>query len=341
MGMLSEDGLIGTISRVIRPRGNVRLGIGDDACVLKDGTVVTTDAYADRVHFDLRYMTWEQVGARCACGAISDVVAMAARPGVVLVALSLPRQKGSATVRDVRALYRGIEGVCREMGCEVAGGDIIVADRLQLALTVTGKTRAPRLRSGAKPGDWVYVTGHLGAAEAGRMLLAASRNGGLRAAGKTSIPLIRRHLRPVPRLAVMKALKSRMHGLIDTSDGIAADAGHVCSMSRVRIVLQADALPVLPGTERLCARMRLDPVDFVLGAGEDYELLFTSPSRLSDSINGVKVTKIGQVEAGRGLWVRRCGQDQPVTNPGYDHLLATTKQRDCSQDVDNAVDNRG
>ena len=128
MGELSEDKLIGIIGRVVRPRGNVRVGIGDDACVLKDGTVMTTDAYADRVHFDLRYMTWEQVGARCACGAISDVVAMAAQPEVLLVALTLPKGRG-AGVGD-GALYRGIEGVCREMGCEVAGGDIIVTDRL-------------------------------------------------------------------------------------------------------------------------------------------------------------------------------------------------------------------
>lgn len=349
--VLSEDGLIRVIQRTVKSRGRVRLGIGDDAAVLQDGTVITTDSYAAGVHFDLSYMTPGQVGERCACGAISDVVAMAAEPEAVLVSLALPAKRGRGSrvggrgtadgVRStVRELYRGIESVCVEMGCEVAGGDTIAADRLLLALTVTGKTRAPKLRSGAMAGDSLYVTGYLGSAEAGRVILAdevrnqkpetksQNRRSGQRKAGSGwrmarsdwCLPLVRRHLRPIPRLRVMQAVKSHIHGMIDTSDGLGTDTRHLCDMSGVKIVLDAEALPVRSGVSRFCAEKGLDPIDFALGAGEDYELLLTSRHRLPGIVSGVKVTRIGRVEKGRGLRIRREGVILPVTVTGYDHL---------------------
>ena len=356
--MPSEDELIRVIQRMVKSRGSVRLGIGDDAAVLKDGTVITTDAYAEGVHFDLSYMSLRQVGERCACGAISDVVAMAAEPEAVLVALALPRVSsfqfpvsssggGKRMATGIRDLYRGIESVCAEMGCEVAGGDIIVADQLMLALTVTGKTRTPKFRSGARPGDHLYVTGHLGSAEAGRIVLSDEvraqkpecrmQNGGYRSTAHGvrftgsdwRLPLVNRHLRPVPRLAVMRAVKYCVHGMIDTSDGIATDARHLCEMSDVRIVLDGEALPVMPGVSRFCSARGLDLIDFVLGAGEDYELLFTSRRLLPDTIRGVKVTRIGSVERGRGLRVRRDGRILPVTVSGYDHVGVDNGTASC------------
>lgn len=324
----------------------MRLGIGDDAAVLKDGTVVTTDAYADGVHFDLSYMTLPQIGGRCACGAISDVVAMAAEPEAVFVSLALPhraiclatsprrRSNVSSVEQQVRQLYSGIDSVCAEMGCEVAGGDIIVTDRLLLALTVTGKTRTPKLRSGARPGDTLYVTGHLGSAEAGRMLLAEQVKGQEpKAAGQSPrrrlangdwrIPLVSRHLRPVPRLRVMRELRPIIRGLIDTSDGLATDARHLCEMSGVKIILDGDTLQVLPGVKRFCTERGLDLADFVLKAGEDYELLFTSRRPVPVSVKGVKVAPIGSVQKGSGLWISRAGHILPVKFSGYDHLKAS------------------
>jgi len=260
-----------------------------------------------------------------------------------------------------RELYKGIESVCAEMGCEVAGGDIVVADQLMLALTVTGKTRTPKLRGGARPGDHLYVTGYLGSAEAGRMILAddvrcqmvdvrcqkwgrgadeargqmleagslKSGSEGRRAKGERRLPLVSRHLRPIPRLGAMLELKSCIHGLIDTSDGLATDARHLSEMSGARIVLDAEALPVLPGTRRFCAEKNLDPLDFVLRAGEDYELLFTSRRLLPDVVSGVKVTRVGSVDKGRGLRVRRDGRVLPVTVSGYDHLRVDNDETSC------------
>jgi thiamine-monophosphate kinase len=403
-----EDELIRLIQRTVKSRGRVRLGVGDDAAILADGTVITTDAYAEGVHFDLSYMSLRQVGERCACGAISDVVAMGAEPEAVLVALALPRvtsdqfpvsscpasdevrsqmaegsrQKcggganrqerqgrqgfgpadefrlqngglrlavgGGRLADGVRELYVGIENVCREMGAEVAGGDIIAADRLLLALTVTGRTRTPKLRSGARPGDGLYVTGYLGAAEAGRLILAEqvksqepkvkSQSGGpdevrsqkaecsmqsggwRRTKGDWRLPLVRRHLRPTPRLWAMRALRRRIHGLIDTSDGLATDARHLAEMSGVRIVLDADSIPVLPGTRRVAAALGRDPVSFVLSSGEDYELLFTAKGNLPSRAGGVSVSRVGRIEAGTGLYIEQEGRARPVDERGYDHI---------------------
>ena len=316
----SEDSVIRLIQRSITSRGRVRVGIGDDACVLAGGQVMTTDAYADRVHFDLGYMSWCEVGGRCACAAVSDVVAMGAEPEAVLVALGLPR---SSADRDVRGLYRGIDAVCREMGCEVAGGDIIVMDRLCLALTATGRTRRPLLRSGAKPGDTLYVTGTLGTAEAGRLLLTRAARSGRRTPA-WGAELVERHVRPIPRLEVARQLRSRMHALIDTSDGLGTDARHLAEMSRARVVVEAAALPIHAGTARYCLEQGIDSAEFVLGAGEDYELLFASHSKLPEVVLGVRLTAVGHVERGRGLWLEQHGRARPLPVCGYDHMSQAT-----------------
>jgi thiamine-monophosphate kinase len=325
---LGEAGLIRLIQRAVRSRGRVKVGIGDDACVLRDGTVITTDAYAEGVHFSLSYMSWRQVGRRCACAAVSDIVAMAGQPEVVLISLAIPPSTDSQRVKQ---LYAGVEDVCAEMGCEVAGGDIIAMDRLVLALAVTGKAEHPKLRSGARSGDRVYVTGSVGAAEAGRMVLAEqvrmqksecrSQNAGRREAAPTwAKRLVERHVRPVPRLQVARALAPGIHGLIDTSDGLATDARHLCEMSRVRIVLDAERIPVSPATARLCTEQGLDPIRFALTSGEDYELLFTSRSPLPERVKGVDVACIGTVQTGSGLLLSCCGHLEPVRLSGYDHL---------------------
>jgi len=300
-------------------------------------------------------MTLRQVGERCACGAISDVVAMAAEPEAVFVSLSLPhcgpssvprarlRTKVPCVEEQVRQMYTGIDSVCAAMGCEVAGGDIIVADQLLLAITVTGETRRPKFRSGARLGDTLYVTGYLGSSEAGRMMLADEvrsqnaesrmQNGENRSAvqGARSTdfdwraPLIRRHLRPLPRLGVMRELRSFMHGLIDTSDGLATDARHLSEMSGVKIVLEADALPISSATRRFCFERGLDPIRFVLGAGEDYELLFACRRSVAVDVKRVKITPIGRILRGGGLWISRGGKVLPVTVAGYDHMEVSRK----------------
>jgi thiamine-monophosphate kinase len=306
-----EDRFIATLQRSLPPRGRVRLGIGDDAAVLRGGTVVTTDGYREGIHFDRRYLTLTEIGMRCACAALSDVVAMGARPDALFVTLALPP---GITRREIRALYRGLDSACGRLGCEVAGGDTIAGRELVLALTATGRTSRPLLRSAARPGQQLYITGRAGAAETGRLLLA----GNPRAARRN--PAVERHVRPLPRLAAMLALRLRIDALIDTSDGIATDARRVARASNVRIVIEPDRLPTLAATRRYCRVSGRPLTDFVLTAGEDYELLFTARRPVAARVGGVPITRIGRVERGHGTWLDTDGRLHRLTLHGYDHF---------------------
>lgn len=308
---LGEAGLIELIRKTVRSRGRLEVGIGDDACVLKDGAVLTTDAYAEGVHFDFAYMSFRQVGERCACAALSDVVAMGAEPEVLLVSLCVRRDARESEVRD---LFRGMESVCRKLGCEVGGGDIVAADRLLLALTALGRTRRPLLRSAARPGDLVYLTGLAGLAETGRLVLKH------RLKGRGFAAAVRRHLRPLPRLEAVRRLGPRVGALIDTSDGLATDAAHIAAMSRVKIELDLAAIPVAPATRRLCREQGRDLTRFVLSSGEDYELLLTSRRPLPRRIGGTLLSCIGRVKPGAGLYLVAGGVTGRILDRGYDHL---------------------
>lgn len=311
---MGEAAVIRLIEQSITRRGRLCLGIGDDACLLENGTALTTDAYAEGVHFDLSYLSYRDVGRRCTCAALSDIVAMAAEPEALLVALCVPR---TTTDRELHQLYRGIDDVCRRLGCEVAGGDIISFERLVLVLTAAGRTNSPRLRSMARPGDKVYVTGHCGLAETGRLLLAAgAERRGLTAERAATT----RHRFPLPRVAVMRALHRHIRALIDTSDGIATDCRHLAERSRVAITIDASAIPIAGATRRLCARRGLDIVSFALTSGEDHELLFTTPRSLPPRVCRTKVTAIGRVVRGRGLFLGDNTRARPLEIGGYDHL---------------------
>jgi thiamine-monophosphate kinase len=310
-GPSGEEKLLDIIRRATVARGRVRLGIGDDACIVANGTVLTTDAYVEDVHFDLAYLSLGEVGLRCALAALSDVVAMAARPEAVLVALGLPARLASP---DVRRLYRGIEHACALLGCEVAGGDIVRADRLMLAITATGRTRTPKLRSAARPGERLYVTGHIAASETGRLALARGLP------RRRFAPAIARHRCPVPRLETMLRLRSRIGALTDTSDGLATDARHVAAASDVRVTIDRSALPVLAATRRLFGTRDRYLTRFLLSSGEDHELLFTSARPVPARVAGVPVAAIGVVEPGSGLFLRSGDAVRPVLESGYDHL---------------------
>lgn len=306
-----EDTFIAALRRTLPDRSRVRVGIGDDAAVLADGTVVSTDGYLEGVHFDRRYLAPVEIGTRCACAALSDIVAMGVRPGALFVTLGLPRGTGR---RDVRALYRGLDTVCARLGCSIAGGDTIASARMLLALTAIGRTRRPLLRSAARPGQTLYVTGRTGAAETGRLLLA--RNPG----ASRRHPAIARHIRPLPRMRTMLALCRHIGALIDTSDGIAADARRIARASGVRVVIEPERLPTLPATRRYCRETGKDLTDFALTAGEDYELLFSSDHIIGPVVAGIAITSIGRIERGQGVWLAGADRTRRLTMSGYDHF---------------------
>lgn len=317
LNKLGETKVVELIQRTVKKRHNVLVGIGDDACVLKDGkTVLTTDSYAQGVHFDLSYMSYRDVGTRCACACLSDIVAMGGKPVALLVALALP---GNTRVEEIQQLYKGLDFVCKKLNCEIVGGDLIAFDRLVLTLTALGNTQKPLLRTAARAGDFLCVTGFAGLAETGRLLLTR------KAKKKKNRPAevrkaLARHLCPLPRIEVMTELRRGINALIDTSDGIATDARHIAEMSGVRIVIQPELLPIHPVTRSVAKKIGIEPFQFSITAGEDYELLFTAPFKPPAIINKVPVTVIGRVEKGSGLFLEQQNTITPLLNFGYDHF---------------------
>jgi len=297
------------MKNIQRRCSEIRLGIGDDACLLKDGTILTTDSFLEGVHFDLKYFDYQTLGERIACATLSDIAAMAGKPILILAALYLPKEM---TTKELLSLYQGIENICRRYNCEIGGGDIVSSKRLGITLSALGKTDKPVLRSGARPKDRVFVTGYLGLAETGRKTM------NIKSGYRNSRA---RHLRPLPRIKEAWQLRTRLNSLIDTSDGLATDVNHLARESGVKIKIFWDKLPIHPETIKLCRKRHWAIERFVLSSGEDFELLFTTQKEMPKTIQGLKISEIGICEKGRGVFlIKEGGKEYPCPPIGYDHL---------------------
>lgn len=239
--------------------------IGDDCAVVDGGrTLLCADAAVAGVHADLALVGLDDFGWKAMAACLSDIAAMGGRPCYALVTVSGPL--GDV---NVDLLYDGLVGAAGAGGCEIVGGDLTAAPALVVSVSVVGTVDPGGppavMRSGARAGDVVFVTGPLGAAAAGLALLQAGRSG-------EDPDLELAHRRPKPRLAEGRA--ARLAGataMIDVSDGLALDLSHVAAASGVGVVVER--VPVAVGV----ARVADDPEAVALGGGEDYELLFTTP----------------------------------------------------------------
>lgn len=304
---VGEFGLIARIARCAA-RGAalgeaVRIGIGDDAAVLRlrrgEELAVTTDAAVEGVHFRWRTTPARLAGRRALRAALSDLSAMGARPLGFTLSLTAPP---SLALAALEGLVGGLLTEARAAGCPLVGGNVARGAVASVTLAVLGAVRSGRAlrRDAARPGDRIFVTGTLGAAA---LDVARTERGGGPA----------RHLPPV-RLASGQALArlSRVGACIDVSDGLLADLGHVVEASGVGAQLDVSRLPLPRGFARACAKLHLDPLALALAGGEDYELLFTvrpggsgrpggpGEATLSRRL-GSEVREIGCIVKGRGV----------------------------------------
>ena len=318
-------------SRLGAPGDRVLVGSGDDAAVVRPAgavSVTSVDAFVEDVHFRLATTSLGDVGHKCMAAGLSDLAAMGATAGEAYVTVGLPERLGE---REVVELADGAAALAREHGTAICGGDLTRAGELFVAVTVVGYAESLDqlvTRAGAQPGDVLGVTGALGGAGAGLLLLEQERPG---VDPRAAESLRARQRRPRPLLAAGRALaRAGVSAMIDTSDGIASDALRLCEQSGVGIDVRLASLPADEGVAAVAAAAGLDPVEIAAAAGEDYELLFTAPADRRDAVARAgaacesPVTWIGHVRgmAEEGEETLRLLDEsaRPRRLAGWDHL---------------------
>ena len=335
---ITEDELVAAMVEALgkAPRA-LRVGIGDDSAAWKASphhvSLLTTDMLVDGVHFRLAATTPQSLGWKALAESLSDIAAMGGWPTVAVVGLGLTDQVDE---RWVRRLYGGLAELAGISQCAIAGGDIVRAPAITLAITVAGEVRKTNLRTraGAKTGDVIALTGPLGLAAAGLRILDAGKSGNIGALERDAADLVTMlrdaYLRPAPRLREGRFLGSRraVRALMDISDGISTDAARMARASGLDAVLDAAALAPHSAVAQGAKALEADAMSFVLSGGDDYELMAAIQPRAFKHVAtafrkrfGRPLAAVGHFESGSGaVWLERLGKRERLASAGYDHL---------------------
>jgi thiamine-monophosphate kinase len=314
---LGEFGLIAAIQAVLPPDPAAIVGVGDDAAVLPvpGGRVVaSTDLLVDGRHFRRDWSSPHDIGAKAAAQNLADIAAMGAVPTALLFGLAIPGDVAVAWVLDVT---KGMAAEAGRAGAAIAGGDVTSADAIMLAITALGYLAGgePVTRAGARAGDVLAVSGPVGRSAAGLALLKAGATAD--AAG-----LVEAHRRPQPNYqAGPQAATAGATAMIDVSDGLVADIGHLAAASGVRLDLRTTSLPGAGDLRAAAARLGADWLEWALAGGEDHSLAATFPA-LRDVPS--TWTVIGSASPGGGVLV-----DGQTWNgaAGWDHFRTPSPNR--------------
>jgi thiamine-monophosphate kinase len=312
------------------------LGIGDDAAIIRESsgrnTLVTSDLLVEDVDFHRDTTTPRYLGHKALAVSLSDIAAMGARPRWALVSLGIPSNIWNSDFVD--EFYEGFFTLADRYDVSLIGGDVSRApDKIVVDATVLGQCENGEaiLRSGAKPGDLIFVTGSLGGSAAGLRLLER----GVRvpeadtsdAERDTMRQLSMRHLRPDPRVGwgLVLGQEKLASAMIDISDGLSSDLHHVCREGGVGATIDSAKLPIDPAVVEICGRRALDPLLLALHGGEDFELLFTVPReqwpRLPRRVDGITITQIGEIRtAAEGVRLAEGARVWDLEPKGWEHF---------------------
>jgi thiamine-monophosphate kinase len=339
---LSDIGEFGLIDRIARrlpaPGAEVVLGIGDDTAALRLSgdrlLLATCDIQLEGHHFLRDKIAPQQLGRKALAINLSDIASMGGRPRYALVSLGLPKD---LAVAWVDALYDGLQEEAARVGTRIVGGNVTGSPLILVDITLLGEVEEDRLlrRSGARVGDRLLVTGTLGASGAGLAWLVArdevrgtrDEERGMR---DEVAELLAAHFTPTPRVPEGRAIGAThaATAMIDLSDGLASDVGHICELSNVGVLVEAARLPISPATRAVAEGLGRDPTAFALFGGEDYELLLTAPAEGVGELvaavgqTGTPLMDIGAIvpaAAGRTLLLTN-GRTAPLEPGGWDHF---------------------
>lgn len=316
---LGAGGEFDRLRAIFRTLGAAGHELGDDCALVRIGgqtLAISIDLSLEGVHFRTDWLSLREIGWRATAAALSDLAAEGAQPIGVLVSLGIPGnvQRVTWNASPAVQIMSGVGAAARSVHAHVLGGDLVRSPRYLVDVCVLGLAARPVRRSGARPGDGLWVTGRLGGAARALRALAARR--------RMAPALRRRFAHPVPRIAAGRWLAA--HGaraMIDLSDGLTGDAGHLAAASRVRVEIALDRLPCWPGaTPRTAA-----------ASGEEYELLVALPPRFGERAarafrraTGLPLTRIGVCAAGHGLRITDNGKQ--ITPPrAFDHFPAPAR----------------
>ena len=325
LSRLGEFGLIERIRRATATGRGVRIGIGDD-CAWVDhsagSSLITADLLIEGIHFERRWTSLYALGHKSLAVNLSDIAAMGGVPAYAILSLGIP---GTFDSKQIDEFYRGFNTLAKKYRVALVGGDTNVAESLIISVCLIGHPPArPVCRSGAKVGDDIYVTGTLGDAALGLAILRKQAPAVKRGA---IAQLLARHHQPTPRLGAgaLLARQKLATAMIDISDGLLQDLGHICRASKIGAVIWNQQLPL---SRAYLAVAGKEGTHFALSGGEDYELLFCARPRHRRQIEKlparamVKITRIGAcVAAKQGVTVLDCsGRPVALRRKGHDHF---------------------
>jgi thiamine-monophosphate kinase len=311
-------------------------GIGDDAAVIKQftgrDTVVSTDLIVEDIDFRREATQPRLLGHKALAVSLSDIAAMGARPRWAAVSIAVPPDIWASDF--VAELYKGLFALADGYEVRLIGGDLsraaghIVIDSIVMGECASGTAV---LRSGAKAGDQLFVTGSLGGSAAGLRLIERGARVGIHELEDPDVrsiqELLMRHLRPAPRVGwgLVLGEERLASAMIDISDGLSSDLHHLCRESRVGAIIESGKLPIDSRVAALCGRRALDPLMLALHGGEDFELLFAVPpeniAKLPNKVDGVGLTKIGEIKPeSEGIRVSEGSRVWDLKAEGWKHF---------------------